>query len=82
MVHRRDLTTEEIREAMAMINRHMAWGKVAKYFKINKPGLLKALGLWNTGIRKMPSGREYRMERGRVRLKGEAFEVKDLPVKT
>lgn len=76
------LTTEEAKEATAMINSGMSWKKVAGYFGVNKPGLLKSVGLWMTGERKLKDGREYKMGRGRLIIKGEgAFQVKELPAK-
>lgn len=75
-----ELTTDEAKLATKMINEKVSLGRVARYFGKNKPTILKGIGIWNTGIRKMADGREYKMVRGRVIFIGKgAFEIKDLP---
>lgn len=84
-----DLTTEEAKLATKMMNERISLGRIARHFGRNKPTILKGIGIWNTGIRKLDDGRKYQMVRGRMdilpksgeRPKGQGFEIKDLPPK-
>lgn len=82
------LSIEDIKLATKMLNQKVSLGDVAKHFHTNKPGILKAIGIWNTEVRKFtdPDWKDYKyqMIRGRVMIlpksgkkpKGEGYQVK------
>lgn len=73
---KRKLSEIQGREATVMINKGSSLGKVARYFGVNKPTILKALGVWETGVVKLEGGREYQMKRGRMIIHGKGIDIK------
>ena len=81
---KRRLTPEQAKEATAMINAKMSLGKVARHFGVNKPAILKSIGIWKTSIKDLPDGRKYQMVRGRMDIypksgkkpKGQGFQIR------
>ena len=72
---KRELSESEVTEALAMIGKQKKTiSAVAKHFGVNKPTLLKACQLWNTGLKTATNGNTFYVERGKMKI-----QVKDIP---
>lgn len=63
---KRELSEADAKQALTFKNMGWSIGKVAKFFKVNKPTILKALNLWDEPEKEDPMGRKYIIRRGQV----------------
>src|SRR5574337_594355 len=63
---KRDLSEGEAKQALTFKNMKWSLGKIARYFGVNKPTILKALDMWDSKEQTDSIGRKYIIKRGKV----------------
>lgn len=75
---KRALTPEEVKKASFLFMKGISLKVLAKYFKVNKPAIMKSIGMWKTESKTTSDGTKYRLVRGKVDiLEKPNLEVKD-----
>lgn len=68
MPRSRDLTVEEAKKASFLFMKGISVKQLAKHFNVNKPTVLKVLGIWDSETKTTSDGTKYKVIRGKVNV--------------